>query len=165
MVRSVRFMVTGPYRGKGYFPCLGTLPGLSVSELAGHETFAGFKLSQAMCCSRLRPAGNSESASRRLATRWSTGRRWTVTDPHGPPRTQKTSSATETVTHSHAVSQADTPFGQNRVTAEADKRASETHFRCSEAFLVLVGDTGIEPDSPQVSDLRKRALTCGYVSA
>ena len=22
MVRSVRFMVTGPYRGKGYFPCL-----------------------------------------------------------------------------------------------------------------------------------------------
>ena len=29
---------------------------------------------------------------------------------------------------------------------------------------MLVGDTGIEPDSPQGSDLHKRALTCGYVS-
>ncbi len=77
----------------------------------------------------------------------------TSVDSHGPPRTQKTSSATETVTHSHAVSQADTPFGQNRITAEADKRASETHFRCSEALLVLVGDTGIEPVTSSVSGI------------
>src|SRR5665647_1952389 len=77
----------GPLPRQGLLPLpRRTLPGLSVSELAGHETFAGFKLSQAMCCSRLRPAGNSESASRRLATRWSTGRRWTVTDPHGRKR-------------------------------------------------------------------------------
>ena len=49
----------------------------------------------------------------------------------------------ETVTRSHAINRSGAPFGQEETTTESDTKNSEPHFRCSEASLVLVGDTGI----------------------